>query len=371
MGRELPERIRTPHPMLRKFTRRRLLNFTAAGLSAIAMPGIARAQLATQAPPKRAARDEFSVTAPVAIEVNARPIASFDPRDPSHQRFGALEYRSGLVLTSRFAGFGGLSAWRWLETKGERFISVSDHGSWFTGRILYRGREMTGLADVEAAPLLGPDGRPITARGWYDSEAIALDGNLAYVALERVNQVLRYDFSKGFTRARGEVVPLPPAARKLPYNKGLEALVMVPKGFALAGTLLAISERGLDAQGNILAFLVGGKTPGQFTVRRTDSFDISDAVLLPSGDLLLLERKFSLLGGIGIRIRRIPLASVVPGAVIDGPSIFNADLGNEIDNMEGIDAHVTPDGETVLTLVSDDNFLMIQRNLLLQFTLVE
>jgi hypothetical protein len=94
-------------------------------------------------------------------------------------------------------------------------------------------------------------------------------------------------------------------------------------------------------------------------------------VLLPSGDLLLLERKFSLLGGIGIRTRRIALASVAPGAVIDGPSIFNADLGNEIDNMEGIDAHVTPDGETVLTLISDDNFSMIQRNLLLQFTLVE
>ena len=65
------------------------------------------------------------------------------------------------------------------------------------------------------------------------------------------------------------------------------------------------------------------------------------------------------------------LASVAPGAVIDGPAIFNADLGNEIDNMEGIDAHVTPEGDTVLTLVSDDNFSMIQRNLLLQFTLVE
>ena len=94
-------------------------------------------------------------------------------------------------------------------------------------------------------------------------------------------------------------------------------------------------------------------------------------MLLPSGDLLLLERKFSWLGGIGIRIRRIPLASIAPGAVVDGPSIFNADLGNEVDNMEGIDAHVTPEGDTVLTLVSDDNFSMIQRNLLLQFTLVE
>ena len=108
-----------------------------------------------------------------------------------------------------------------------------------------------------------------------------------------------------------------------------------------------------------------------FSVRRTDNFDVSDAVLLPSGDLLVLERKVSWLAGIGIRIRRIALKSVAPGAVVDGPSIFDADLGHEIDNMEGIDAHVTDEGDTVLTMVSDDNFSMIQRNLLLQFTLVD
>jgi len=258
-----------------------------------------------------------------------------------------------------------------LDAKGERFIAISDKGSWFTGRIVYKGREMVGLDDVEASPMLGPDGKPITSRGWFDTEALALDGSLAYVGLERVNQMLRFDFAKGFTRAHGEPVPLPPAARKLPYNKGIEALVMVPKSLPLAGTLIAISERGLDAQGNILGFLIGGKSPGQFSIRRTDNFDISDAVLLPSGTLLLLERKFSWIGGVGIRIRRVALASLVPGAVIDGPSIFEADLGHEIDNMEGIDAHVTPEGDTVLTLVSDDNFSLIQRNLLLQFTLVE
>ena len=103
--------------------------------------------------------------------------------------------------------------------------------------------------------------------------------------MERVNQILRYDFSKGSTRSLGEVVPLPPAARKLPFNKGLEALVMVPKGQPLAGTLIAISERGLDAQGNILGFLIGGKTQGQFSLRRSDNFDVSDATLLPSGEL--------------------------------------------------------------------------------------
>src|SRR5215217_945498 len=277
--------------------RRRLLKYAAAGLSMTAMPAIAAAQTAVQRPPKRYKPDEYSVTAPVSIEVHARPLPSFDTRDRSRVRFGSLEYRSGLILTSRFRGFGGLSGLR-LDPKGERFIAISDKGGWFTGRIVYKGREMTGLEEVEASPMLGPDGKPITARGWFDTESIALDGSLVYIGIERVNQILRYDFAKGFTRSLGEVVPLPPAARRLPLNRGLEALVMVPKGQPLAGTLIAISERGLDAGGNISGFLIGGKTPGQFGVSRTENFDISDAVLLLSGDLLLLERKFSLLGGV-------------------------------------------------------------------------
>ncbi|TMJ58981.1 MAG: twin-arginine translocation pathway signal, partial [Alphaproteobacteria bacterium] len=203
-------------------SRRRFLKSTAAGLSFATVPEFAGAQLATQPPPKPVVPDEYSLTAPVSIEVDARPLPSFDTRDPQHVRFGKLEYRSGLVLTSRFPGFGGLSGLR-LDANGQRFIAISDKGSWFTGRIVYRGREMIGLDEVEAAPMLGPDGRPIKARGWFDSEAIALDGPFVYIALERVNQLLRFDFSKGFTRARGEVVPLPLAAKKLPYNKGLEA----------------------------------------------------------------------------------------------------------------------------------------------------
>ena len=346
-------------------SRRRFLKTTAAGFSVFAASGFARAQFV--APPAPA--DDASANGPLAIEVKARTIPSFDRRDRDRVRFGALEYRSGLVLTSSFSRFGGLSGLR-LDAKGERFISFSDRGHWFTGRIVYDGRAMVGLADVETAPMLGPDGKPIIERGWYDSESIALDGSLVYIGLERVNKVLRFDFSKGFTRARGEVVALPKAASRLPNNKGLEALVFVPKGQPLAGTLIAISERGLDAKGNLIAFLVGGPSPGQFSVRRTEDFDVSDAVLLPGGDLLILERKFSWLSGIGIRIRRIPLKSVTPGAVIDGPSIFEANLGYEVDNMEGIDAHLTVEGETVLTMVSDDNFSMIQRTLLLQFTLV-
>ncbi|MCO5131724.1 MAG: esterase-like activity of phytase family protein [Xanthobacteraceae bacterium] len=307
---------------------------------------------------------------PVSIDVHALPLGGFDLRDRSHVRFGRLRFRSGLVLTSPYGRFGGLSSLR-LDAGGERFVAASDKARWFTGRIVYRGKEMTGLADVETVPMLGPDGRTLAAHGWYDTESMARAGDWIYVGIERANRIVRFDFGRYGLRARAETVPAPADIRKLPYNAGLEALVAVPKGLPLAGSLIAISERGLDAAGDIKAYLIGGPSPGPFSVRRTGSFDVSDAALLPGGDLLLLERKFTLLSGIGIRIRRIPLFAITPGATVDGPSIFDADLGQEIDNFEGLDVHVTAEGETVLTLVSDDNFLAIQRTLLLQFTLIE
>ncbi|MEH2489809.1 esterase-like activity of phytase family protein [Bradyrhizobium sp. AZCC 2230] len=351
-------------------SRRFFLGHAAAGFSTLLTARLAHAQSAP-----KPAQPEHAVTEPVGIEVNARPIPSFEPRDRSRTRFGRLVYRSGLVLTSPHRGFGGLSGLRFLDDKGERFLALSDQGTWFTGSIRYTSGKMIGLDDVEAAPMLNAEGRPITEkRLWYDTESLARDGSQVYVGLERVNQIMRFDFAKGGTRARGEVVPTPPALRKLPYNKGLEALVFVPrdmKGQPLAGTLIAMSEGGFDADGNLIGFLIGGPSPGQFSIKRTDKQFISDAVLLPSGELLILERKFSWFTGINIRIRSIPLKTIAPGALVDGPVLFEADLGHEVDNMEGIDAHVTAEGETVLTMVSDDNFSLLQRTLLLQFTLVE
>ena len=70
-------------------------------------------------------------------------------------------------------------------------------------------------------------------------------------------------------------------------------------------------------------------------------------------------------------VRRIPLELITPDALVDGKVLIEADLSYQIDNMEGIAVHRNAQGETILTLVSDDNFSFIQRNLLLQFALVE
>ena len=108
-------------------------------------------------------------TAPTRIEIEATPIASFDNRDPSQTRFGDLEFRGGLALTSKNPAFGGISAIH-VEPDGSHFIAVTDHGSWLRGRIVYRDGKPVGIAEAEIAPILGPDGRPLAARGWYDVE---------------------------------------------------------------------------------------------------------------------------------------------------------------------------------------------------------
>jgi hypothetical protein len=299
----------------------------------------------------------------------ARPIAAFEPRDPARVRFGALTFRGGMSLTSSYREFGGISSIR-LNADGARFLAVTDKGWWLRGRIVYDGTRPVGIADAEMAPVLGPDGKPLAARNWYDTESMAEDGGIVYLGLERVHRIVRADVARHGLLARGQPIAVPPGMAKLPNNKSIECLEYVKTG-ALARTLMAISERGLDENGNIKGFLIGGQSPGEFSVKRIGDFDISDCAVTPTGDLLLLERSFSRLHGVGMRIRRVSLGDVKPGATVDGPALVETDMGYQIDNMEGLSAHRAADGSLVLTLISDDNFSLIQRTLLLQFTLSE
>jgi hypothetical protein len=320
------------------------------------------------ASPAAAQRVKFD--APVRITVDAKPLAAFNFATPDQRRFGTLEYLGGLELTSSFSEFGGLSALR-VEADGEHFVSLTDKGNWLIGRIVYEGGRPSGIVDATMAPMLGPDGRPLAARGWYDTESLAERDGWLYVGIERVNRIVRFDFARKGVLARAEEIPVPLGISKLPNNKGLEALTFAPRGGKLAGALIAFSERGLDANGNLKAFLLGSTAPAEFSVKRRDEFDISDSATLPSGDVLLLERRFSWLSGIAMRLRRIAIADIAPGALVDGPVVVFADLGYQIDNMEGLSIHMDQNGSTVLTMISDDNFSILQRTVLLQFRLIE
>ncbi|MFZ0260165.1 MAG: esterase-like activity of phytase family protein [Pseudolabrys sp.] len=307
-------------------------------------------------------------TAPVRIVIDATPITSFDDRDPSRVRFGDLEFRGGLALESKHPAFGGISGLH-VEPGGNRFIAVTDKGSWLRGRIIYRNGRPTGIADAEMAPVLGSDGRPLAARGWYDTESLAERDGVLYVGIERVEQIVRFDYRRDGLLARGQPISVPADFKTLTYNKSLEC-VAAPQQGSLAGELIAVSEHSLDGAGNLRSFLIGADHVTRFSIKRTEDFDVSDCTIIPPDDLLLLERRFSIVRGIGMRMRRVPLSSLKEGAVLDGRSMIEADLGYQIDNMEGISIHRTAGGETIITVVSDDNFSVLQRSLLLQFAVV-
>jgi hypothetical protein len=319
------------------------------------------------------ARAQFTVPAvePLAkIDIKSRPIESFDPRDTSRKQFGSLVFRGGLELSSSHRQFGGLSSIR-VAANGSNFLAITDRGYWLRGRLTYSGHVPTGIADAEIAPMLYSDGKPIQGRGWYDAEALAEDGGFAYVAIERVHRILKFDTGKRGLLARGTLVPVPPEMSKLPSNKGVECLMTAPKGTPIGGALIAISERGMDEAKNIRGFLIGGPKPGLFSVKPSDDYDVVDCALTPNSDVLILERHFSWRRGVAMRIRRVPLADIVPGAVLEGSLLITADMGFQIDNMEGLSVHRAANGDIVLTLVSDDNFSLIQRTILLQFTLLD
>lgn len=313
--------------------------------------------------------------APEKIEIRALPIAAFDNRDPTRVRFGALEFRGGLELTSGFSAFGGISGL--IMPDHDHLIAVTDHGSWLKARLVYKEGRLAGVAETEMAPLLGGDGTPIAAQGARDSESLTRIGANFYVGVERVERILRFDFDKKGFAARGTDMRVPADFKSFGKNGSLECLASPPPGQPYAGQLIVVTERVLDAAGNLRAFVLDPATKDgssgvvRFSVSRSDDFDVTDCTMLPPGDLLILERRFSPARGVAMRIRRIPLAAIQDKALVNGPVLIEADLGYQIDNMEGIAVTKNAAGETIVTVVSDDNFSPIQRNLILQFALAE
>ena len=61
--------------------------------------------------------------------------------------------------------------------------------------------------------------------------------------------------------------------------------------------------------------------------------------------------------------------TIIKGAVVDGPVLVEADMAYQIDNMEALDVWTRSDGRLIVSLMSDDNHSLLQRNLYLEFIL--
>lgn len=294
-----------------------------------------------------------------SIDVVARAVPLF-VENPERTEIGRLRYRGGLEMASPDPRFGGLSGLV-VSPDGSWFTAVSDRGTLFRGRLDHSpaGR-LVGIGDVGARPLGNLNGRPLTKKAIADAESLALtgDGGL-YVAFERRHRIWRYG-------ADGHplVVPTPKELRRARRNGGIEALARLGDG-----RLLALTEG--PVAGTTTNGWVGGGSNGwtPVVIARRDDFKPTGAAVLPDGAILVLERRYSPVLGPAARVMRIPIAA------LDGPSpIWGEPLGEllfpaTVDNFEGIAVRQGSNGETLIYLLSDDNFNILQRTLLLMFEL--
>jgi len=305
-----------------------------------------------------------------SAKIISRQISDFHiGRDET--RFGPLEFLGGLEMVSSNSLFGSLSSIR-MRPDGKSFVAVLDTGHWLTGSVERdaKGR-LSGLSDVEVTPMRDRVGRAYEGKGHMDAEGLALDGDRIFVSFEQNHRVDVYP-DPGFLDSRalstiGILIP----RDEMRANRGIETVAVAPASSPLKGAPVIVAERSLDEDGNRLAAVLDGPLKGQFAVEDDGSFDPTDGAFLPGGDLLLLERRFNMAEGIGMRIRRIKGADIKPGAIVNGELLVEGNFNYNIDNMEGLDAFQAADGTTHIILVSDDNHSILQRNLMLEFRLVD
>jgi hypothetical protein len=300
-----------------------------------------------------------------AVAVETSPIASFWLAS-GETRFGPLEFVGGFSMSAEASRFGQFSALRFLNA-GSDFIGVADHGFWSFGTIL-RDADLApiGIADFTMQPMVDDAGAVIGEKELIDAEGLEVENGVATVSFEREARVSEYTIDpegmSGPSRNLDFLVPV----HELRFNQGLETVVR-----GADGARIVFSERSIDGEGDIFAAIIEGPGAGVFKVARGDGFDITDGALLPDGDILLLERRFSIELGVAMRLRRIPREEIRAGGLADGPVLMEADLTYQIDNMEALDVWRREDGAIMVSLMSDDNQNFLQRTLYLEFRLTE
>lgn len=302
---------------------------------------------------------------PIAISAQPLPL-KLD--DPAARRIGKLVWRGGLSLKSGSGNFGGWSDLH-VTPDGKHLTSIADVGEWLTATMEYdRDGNLAGLGDGRIGPLHGLDGQTFARKADADSEGMArLPDGSWLVSFEQDHRIWRYPTLDGIPTRIND----PPGIRKQPDNGGIETLT------ALAdGTVIAISEQYGETRGTRLGW-IGKPRPGghydwsKFAYAALRDFDPTSIVRLPDGSFAVLERAWDLIRGVRVRVMRFGAEQLAPGNTVHAEELAFLVTPYAVDNLEGIAATRGPKGETLIWLISDDNFNPLQRTLLLMFELAQ
>ena len=255
----------------------------------------------------------------------------------------------------RFGGFSGIE----VLDGGNALVAISDRGAWARAEMLREDGRLVDLRMTGIGPLHGIGGEALAPPN-ADAEGLALaaDGSF-YVSFEAFHRIRRYPDIAG----PAEDVPSHPDFRRLQSNSGLEALAI-----DAAGAIHAIPERSGAWERPFPVYRLTGNTwDTDFSLRRDGTYLVTGADFGPDQRLYLLERDFRWLGGFAMRVRSFRAG---PDGFDDEQTLLETGFG-PLDNMEGISVWRDPDGRTRVTLIADDNFIVLQRTVVAEYLLSE
>ncbi|MDJ0947928.1 MAG: esterase-like activity of phytase family protein [Alphaproteobacteria bacterium] len=298
---------------------------------------------------------------PIEVETAVMPL---DVEDPERTTVGKLRYRGGLRLRGGNRAFGGFSALS-VSPDGQAVLALSDTGRWFRARPIYVNGRLAGLTDTRMGAMRDLKGRRLRGRN-MDAEAMTRspDGRVV-AAFERLHRLWRYDVSD-WEGKRPEAMATPPGVTQAPGNGGMEAIATLSDG-----RYLVLTE-SLDLQPGLVRGWVGDGVRWQPLSYATDGgFRPTGADTLPNGDVVVIERRFTVATGPAARLRRLAAATIQADARLSPDHLATLLPPLLLDNFEGVAARRGAQGETLIYLISDDNFNRVQQTLLVMFELIE
>jgi len=302
---------------------------------------------------------------PLDLTIRSEPLP-LKLDEPGLRKIGKLIWRGSVSMTGSSPNFGGWSDLH-ISPDGRTLTTISDLGSWLTATIDYDSAgNIAGLNHARIGSLRGLDGKPLPNKVEADAEGMAHmpDGSWL-VSFERHHRIWRYPTLDGVPTP----IDLPESFARQPENGGVETMTVLPDN-----RIVAISEDYSVAAGLLVGWI--GQPGGEghyawqsFQYTKTPDFNPTSLAQLPDGGFVMLERAFDMMRGVRIRVMRFEADELQPGGTIHARELARLASPAAVDNLEGIAVTTGPRGETLLWLMSDDNFNPLQRNLLLLFEL--
>jgi hypothetical protein len=252
-----------------------------------------------------------------------------------------------------FGGFSGIE----LSDDGRQMVAISDRGMFVTGDFLRDGAAVSGVENVTSFQILNTSGEFPAKAGLRDIEGLVLqkDGALA-VSFEGKHRLNR--FTKPGAKAQG--MPWRKELNQMKLNGGFEALAINHWG-----KIFAIPEQPLGAEGVAQVYtLKNGQWQKAFTLPREKQFQPVGADFGPDGRLYLLERGFN---GLGFRVR-VRSFAIDKNTVSEEKMLLRKGIGIH-DNLEGLAVWRDELDRIRLTMISDDNFRLVQRTEIVEYVL--